>query len=88
MDLETTLKKWHDAKSKLELLEEKIKKYKAIVCKEMSKQNVEKLSSGEFTVTRRRNTRTYLSKENVPTDIWKEYSTKCSYDAYFLVKKY
>lgn len=88
MDLEITLKKWHDAKNKLDLLEEKIKKYKAIINKEMNRQNVDKLSSKEFTVTRRRNTRTYITKDSVPNEIWKEYSTKCSYDAYFLTKRF
>jgi hypothetical protein len=87
MDIENTLRKWDDARKKIEILEEKLKRYKSIVAKEMNKKEVERLSAGGYTVTRRRNTKTYLSKENVPAEIWKEYSTRSSYDAFFLVKR-
>lgn len=87
MSIEETLKKWDEAREKLDLLEEKLKKYKAIIAKEMNSKNVDKLSAGGYTVSRRRNTRTYITKDSVPAHIWKEYSTRCSYDAFFLVKK-
>ena len=86
MDIENTLQKWDETRKKMEILDEKIKKYKNIVAKEMNKKDVDRLSAGGFTVTRRRNTRTYLSKDSVPADIWKEYSTRSSYDAFFLSK--
>jgi hypothetical protein len=86
MDIENTLRKWDEARKKAEILEEKLKKYKSIIAKEMNKREVDRLSAGGYTVTRRRNTRTYLSKESVPADIWKEYSTRTSFDAFFLTK--
>lgn len=86
MDIENTLQKWDEARKKMEILEEKIKKYKNAVSKEMNKREVDRLSAGGYVVTRRRNTRTYLTKDNVPAEIWKEYSTRCSYDAFFLNK--
>jgi len=86
--LAITLQKWHEVKGKMDSLEEKLKKYKLTITKEMNSKNVDKISAGDFSVTRRRNTRTYITKENVPADLWKEYSTRCSYDAFFLVKKY
>ncbi len=86
MSLEETLKKWDEARAKLDILEEKLKKYKVIVSKEMNSKNIDKLSVGGYTVSRRRNTRTYITKDSVPANIWKEYSTRCSYDAFFLVK--
>ena len=82
--LETVLEKWHRDKEKIQILEEKLKKYKSIIGKEMNKRNVEKLSEGNFVVSRRKNTRTYLTKDNVPLEIWNRYATKCSFDAYFL----
>jgi hypothetical protein len=86
MSIENILQKWHDTKKKIEGLEEKLKKYKNIIAKEMNKKEVDKLSAGGFTVTRRRNTRTSLCKDNVPVEIWKEYSTRSSYDVFFLSK--
>jgi hypothetical protein len=86
MNIGETLRKWDEAKRKMEILEEKVKKYKNIVSKEMNRKEVDRLSADGFVVKRRRNTRTYLTKENVPASIWKEYSTRLSYDAFFLSK--
>lgn len=84
--MDQTLLKWHKAKKKLEALEEKIEKYKRVVAAEMNAKNVDKISAGNFTVARRRNTRSYLTKESVPAEIWREYATKSHYDAFFLTK--
>lgn len=83
---EKTLIKWYEAKEKLNKLEEKIKKYKSQISKEMNKEEVDKLTFGEFSVTRRRNTRESLSKSNVPEEIWNKYSTRFSFDSFFLTK--
>lgn len=88
MDIENTLRKWDEARKKIEILEEKLKKYKGIIAKEMNKREVDRLSASGYTVTRRRNTKTFLSKDNVPAEIWKEYSTRSSYDAFFLTKSH
>ena len=86
IQLGETLRKWNDAKEKIELLEKKLKKYRDLVAKEMNRQETEKLSANGFAVIRRRSTRTYLTKESVPASIWKQYSTRCSYDAFFLTR--
>lgn len=86
-EIQTILSKWHEVKLKLDTLEDKIKKYKSLIAKEMNFRNVEKISSGSFSVTRRRTTRSTLSKESVPENIWKEYATKCSFDVFNLIKK-
>lgn len=86
MSLEKILIKWDEARAKLELLEEKLKKYKTMVSKEMDRKEVDKISIGAYTVTRRRNVRSTITKDNVPDHIWKEFATKSSYDAFFLVK--
>jgi len=83
---QATLQKWHKTKKTLEILEAKIAKYKAQIAKEMNEKNTDKISSGEFTVSRRRNTRSYVTKDSLPADLWKEYATKCHYDAFFLAK--
>ena len=85
-NIENILVDWNDAKNKLEKLEERIKKYKNEICKEMNRRDTDKITEGKFCVTRRRNTRTYITKENLPEDIWKRYSSRCSYDALFLTE--
>jgi hypothetical protein len=87
MDIDTVLEKWNDAKNKIDLLESKIKKYKSAVAKEMDGKGVDKIASSKYSVTRRRTTRTTLSKDSVPSDIWKQYSTRSTYDAFFISEK-
>ena len=84
--MEKILEKWDTAREKMGILEEKIKKYKEEVEQEMNRRGATKLSIGKYTVTKRKSTRGYLSKETVPSDIWQKYSTRCSYDAFFLTK--
>ena len=86
-NIEKILRKWYESKEKLSLLEKKIEKYKGEITREMNNKNTDKLSSGNYSVQRRRNTRSFLSKDNVPSEIWKEYSTKSNYDSFYLTKK-
>jgi hypothetical protein len=85
--LSSTLEKWYEAKEKMAKLEDKINNYKSIVTKELNKNNTDTVTSGGFTVNRRRNTKTYLSKDSVPENVWKQYSVKCSFDSLYLSKK-
>lgn len=82
-----TLEKWYRAKEKLGKLEEEIKEYKRQIGREMNENNKESLESSEYKVTRRRNTRTYISKESVPKEIWDKYKVRCGFDCYYLVRK-
>jgi hypothetical protein len=87
MDIDSVLEKWSEAKEKIDILEAKIKKYKSVVNNEMQRKGVDKISAGRYTVTRRRHTRTSISKENMPEQIWSQYATRSSYDVFSLVKK-
>ena len=87
MDLDSTLEKWFEAKEKLGILETKIEKYKAEIAKTMNAKDIDKLVGTKYTVTRRRNTKSYISKESMPINLWKEYATKTSYDSFTLTLK-
>jgi hypothetical protein len=84
--MEEILEKWYDSKKKLEEYEEQIKKYKCEIVKQMNKLGKDKISTNNFTVSRRRNIKRYLSKESVPVDLWNKYSIQCNYDSFFLKK--
>jgi len=87
MDIDKTLHKWYEAKKELDALEKKIAKYKLEIGKEMNRKETDKLSAGGYTVSRRRNTRSYITRDSVPANLWKEYATRCNYDAYYLVRR-
>lgn len=84
--MDSILDKWYKSKEKLSKLEKKIEKYKKKISFIMDKQKVNTLSTGKYKITRRKNTRTYLSKESVSENIWREYSTRSNYDSFFLNK--
>ena len=82
-----TLYKWYKAKKELAKLKKKVEKYKVQVMRKMNQQGTDKLTEGNYTVTRGRVTRQTVSKDSLPRSIWEEYSTRCSYDAYYLLRK-
>lgn len=84
MELDTVLRKWSSAKSKIESLNKKIEKYKGIIEKEMKNKNTNKLSAGGYNVTKREMVREYITKNTVPKQIWDQYCVKCRYPAYYL----
>jgi hypothetical protein len=83
-DLNHLLAKWHEAKQELTQQEEKVEKYKAKVVKLMKDTN--RLSSSDFTVDKRSITRESVSKASIPAEIWKQYASKATFDAYYLKK--
>jgi hypothetical protein len=87
MNLSQILYNWNLAKKKADEIEDEINRYKKLIAKEMNSREVNKLSEGGFTVSRRRISKSYLTKDSVPVDIWNRYSTKCAFDAYFLTKE-
>lgn len=81
------LRKWYEDKKRLQDLEKRIDKYKEKIAREMNRKETDKLTGRDFSVTRRKNTRSYVTKDTLPAELWKQYATKCSYESYFLVKK-
>jgi hypothetical protein len=81
-----TLRKWYETKQEIDRLEKLVQKYKTIVTKEMNETEKDKVSSPDYIVTRRRQTKTYLSKETVPLEVWNRYSVRTSYDVLTIQK--
>lgn len=78
------LEKWFDAKQKIQILEERIERYKKIIGKRMDNQHVNKIKDGSYSVERRNISRKYISKENMPSDLWQRYAKQTSSDAYYI----
>lgn len=83
-DLDTVLRKWSKDKARLAELETRIEKYKKIVGKVLDKRETDTLEGTDYTLKRRQQTRTSISKVDVPPDVWSRYAKKVSYQAFFL----
>lgn len=86
-DLERTAEKWFEAKEKLRIIEDKIERYKQAFIRALNAKNEDRLVEGGFVVSRRRITKTYVSKETLPSDVWKQYATTCNYDMLLLSRR-
>lgn len=87
MDINTILQKWDHAKKQKSLYDKECDRYKDAVERYMSKKDKDTINSSYYTVTKRSNTRQILSKDNTPIDIWNRYSTRFTYNSYYLKKR-
>ena len=87
MDLDSILKKWDNSKAKMKKLEKNIEKYKKAIARLMRERNEKKIISRNYSIEKRSVTRRYVSRDNIPKDVWEKYSVSCTYDSYHL-KKY
>ena len=86
MDINTVLQKWNNAKKQKALYEKECDTYKNAVEIYMTKKNKDSIQGTDFTISKRSNTRQTMSKDNTPIDIWNKYSTRFSYNSYYLKK--
>ena len=80
--LDHLLAKWDRAKKDLAEQETKVDKYKKRVEALMTNTNV--LKSDNYEVTKRSITKETISKESMPSEVWKQYARKATYEAYYL----
>jgi hypothetical protein len=85
-DIEILLIKWHDAKEKIAELQKRVEKYKKLADKIMDVKGEDVVVTNDFTLRRRDMTRTTITKQDVPSDIWNEYCHKCTFKTYYLTQ--
>ena len=86
-DIDTLLQRWHSTKSEISELESKLEKYKKFAEQIMSKENINKLSNDDYTLTRSEMNRSILAKDDVPKEIWYKYSKNITYNMFTIRKK-
>ena len=87
IEIEELLEYWNNAKKEIIVLEKKCDNYKKMVEKMMISQQTDKLDSKNFSVSKKILSRDILTKNDVPCDVWYQYSRKVSYPAYYLKEK-
>jgi len=86
MKIDEVLEKWYSGKEKIKILEDKIEKYRKIITKELDSKGTNSLTENGYNVTRRKNTKTYVSKDSLPEEIWKKYCLRSNYDSLTIKK--
>jgi len=85
-DINTLLEEWSKAKQQIIKLEGKIAKYKKATMRIMRKNGDNIVSGFNLVVTKRDITRSTICKDNVPPNIWEQYSKSTTYPVYYLRK--
>jgi hypothetical protein len=86
-DIDTLLEKWHDTKEQISILEKKLEKYKKYAERIMDNEDKDEINNSNYSLTRRNMSRTTLSKDDIPKDIWNKYARNINYPMYILRKK-
>jgi hypothetical protein len=86
-DNDDFLNKWSDVKEQINVLEKKLDNYKKYASKRMLEMNTNSLVGTEYVLTKAEVTKTTIGKDDLPEDIWRRYSKKCTFDTYRLTKQ-
>lgn len=73
------LTKWHQIKQQIKELEQEESELRNKVEKFMEARNVDQFRSGNFRVSRKKMSRSTLSKKNCPKDVWDKYAKVSNY---------
>ncbi len=84
--IDDILEKYELARSQIKELEERMDKYKRKIDDLLASKNTDKLSGNKYSIKRSMNTRTYLSKDDLPKELWAKYSSTCTFPVYRLSK--
>lgn len=80
------LHRWHHVKEQIAVLEKKLDNYKKYATKIMNEQNTEILTGDEFTLTKKELTKRTIGKNDLPLDLYLQYSKVCSYESFYLTQ--
>ena len=86
-DINDLLSNWYETKLQIANLEKKCDKYKKYSEKILDELGKNKYESKNFSIKRTNMSRSTISKKDVPSDIWNEYSNTSTYTAYYIVPK-
>lgn len=85
-DINEFLERYNNVKEQITTLEKKLDNYKKYATKMMEKYNTTTLTNNKFTLTKRELQKRTIGKDDLPFDLYMQYSKVCSYDAFYLTK--
>lgn len=84
MDINQFLQKWNETKQQISLLEQQLDKYKSVANKLMKEKNTMEIKTPTHTLKKRTQTKEYISKNDIPIQLWNQYKNKTSFDVFTL----
>ena len=85
-EVDELLSKWYDLRETINKLENKMKEYKMLADELMKKNDTTELKNKEYSLEKKQLTRRTVSKEQLPPEIWKQYSKEHVYNTFYISK--
>jgi hypothetical protein len=86
-DINKLLEKWHDAKNEISELEKKCEKFKKYAEKIMNDKGDNEIFGDDYQLKRRNITKSTISKDDMPSELWDKYSRRITYKSYYLTER-
>jgi hypothetical protein len=87
LSFDDVVNKWKLSKEMIKKHEKEEEYYKKIIEKYMNKKEVDKIESSSFCVKRSMQSRSFIDKETLPTDIWNKYKRSSSFYVFRITSK-
>ena len=85
-EVDDLLTKWFDLKETITKLESKMKEYKVVGEQIMIKNNTDELKNKIYCLKKKEITRSSISKDDLPDEIWERYSKKNTFSSFYISK--
>lgn len=85
--LDIVLEKWFKVKEEIATLEKKRDKYKKMLEDKMKSDRISELLGSDYKAKIIKQSRGFLLKKNVPSEIWDKYATNIEYDVMTISKR-
>lgn len=87
IDVDALLDKWADARNTISVLEKRVENYKKVMKQYLARNNLTKYENDFFIVRQGTQNRSFVTKKNVPEDVWDMYAKPQKIDFLTLTEK-
>lgn len=87
IDVDALLDKWADARNTISVLEKRVENYKKVMKQYLARNNLTKYENDFFIVRQGTQNRSFVTKKNVPDDVWEMYAKPQKIDFLTLTEK-
>lgn len=81
-DLKEIIEDWYILKKKLKDIEKKIDSNRNIIIDYMERNSIDKVITDNYIVKKKNMDREYITRKDLPSDLWNRYSRKMNYSIY------
>ncbi len=83
-EIKDLVKKWYESKRKASEYEKLAEKTRDLIVSYMEEKSLDTIKTDDYVVTKKSMSRNFLTKKDMPDEIWQKYSTNKTFDTYYI----